>query len=157
MSESGWAERFWSKVEKTDGCWLWRAAHNSEGYGRFKLNGQLILTHRLSYEIANGAIPDGLFVLHECDTPSCVKPAHLFLGTNARNMLDMFAKGRRDMTGTKSTSARLTEEQVAQIRSFYARGGISHRKLGALYSISKTQIGSIIRGECWQLPSRANH
>jgi hypothetical protein len=89
-------ERFWAKVHKTDGCWLWTGGH-SHGYGnlaRTKQEGP-ILAHRYSYELAYGSFPAELHVLHTCDTPRCVRPDHLFLGTHQDNIADMARKGRR--------------------------------------------------------------
>lgn len=91
--------RFWSKVDKSagdSGCWLWMAARNARGYGCVgrDVGRGYWLAHRVSWELANGPIPDGLFVLHRCDVPSCVNPHHLFVGTNADNMRDMALKGR---------------------------------------------------------------
>lgn len=90
-------ERFWSKVEKTDGCWLWTACVDQAGYGKFGEGGQggrTLRAPRVSYEWAYGPIPDGLYVLHRCDTPACVRPDHLFLGNAKDNALDVAKKGR---------------------------------------------------------------
>jgi len=90
-------ERFWDKVDKSDGCWLWTAALNPDGYGRFvvQMSPQKVRgAHRVAWELMNGAIPNGLSVLHQCDTPACVNPEHLFLGTQQDNVADMVAKGR---------------------------------------------------------------
>lgn len=85
-------ENFWSKVEKIPfhSCWEWIAAQK-DGYGRFGSSGY---AHRYSYELHKGKIPQGLFVCHHCDNPSCVNPDHLFLGTNEDNVRDMFQKNR---------------------------------------------------------------
>lgn len=85
--------RFWDKVDKSGECWLWQAATNGR-YGTFWLNGVLKYAHRTAWEIENGLIPVGMNVLHECDTPPCVRISHLFLGTQADNLLDAAAKGR---------------------------------------------------------------
>ena|SRR6478609_4188748 len=89
-------ERFWAKVEKTDACWLWTASLTKGGYGQFwfTLPRKRIDAHRAAWIITNGPIPDGLYVCHHCDTPRCVRPDHLFLGTPHDNTQDVIRKGR---------------------------------------------------------------
>lgn len=84
-------ERFWSHVNKDGDCWLWTGSLNNHGYGTF---GSGELSHRISWVFAYGTIPVGLFVLHHCDNPLCIRPEHLFLGTQSDNVRDMLAKGR---------------------------------------------------------------
>lgn len=146
--------RFWAKVKKTDSCWLWTGSTCKNGYGRFRYQGRLNQAHRLSYAWAVGPIPDGLFVCHKCDTPSCVNPNHLFTGTNADNMKDAHSKGRLplfplDYRGEKCQHSVLTEDQVRRIRQIYAKGNTSQRELGERFEVSKSHIGSIVRRENW--------
>lgn len=93
-------DRFWRRVNKTDGCWEWTGAHHPFGYGQFRIGngskqGKLVSAHRYSYELHKGAIGPGLSVLHECDNPKCVRPDHLYQGTAADNFDDMVRRARR--------------------------------------------------------------
>lgn len=93
--------RFWRKVDQSGECWTWAAAKSNNGYGIFSRTGRvLVYAHRFSYEIHNGEPPPPhLEVMHACDNPPCVNPAHLALGTHADNMADMSRKGRRGKAG----------------------------------------------------------
>lgn len=91
------AERFWSKVEKSDdpdGCWLWTAGLNNMGYARFRHNGRDALAHRVVWAILGEPIPDEILACHTCDNPRCIRPSHHFLGTQTDNMRDCSAKHR---------------------------------------------------------------
>lgn len=89
------AERFWRLVRKSEGCWLWVGKIEASGYGRIWIEGlKQEGAHRVSWELHNGPITDGLFVLHRCDVKTCVNPEHLFLGTQLDNMRDRLAKGK---------------------------------------------------------------
>lgn len=88
-------ERFWRYVDKTDECWTWTGGRINGGYGCFSVDGETnVAAHRFSYQLHNGEIPAGLVVCHRCDNPPCVRPDHLFLGTQLDNVRDMFSKGR---------------------------------------------------------------
>lgn len=87
--------RFWSRVRKGSACWEWVGARHTGGYGAISVNGHQERAHRVSWMIHHGEIPDGLWVLHRCDNPPCVNPAHLFVGSDADNLSDAIAKGRR--------------------------------------------------------------
>ena len=88
-------ERFWNKVDKSGDCWLWTGAKTGRGYGHILINGNSISAHRYSWEIHYGKIPENMCILHRCDNPICIKPEHLFLGTQTDNIADMDRKGRR--------------------------------------------------------------
>lgn len=93
-------ERFWQKVQHSDsGCWEWLGSRDGGGYGMFQYGSRdSRRAHRVAWELTNGEIPTGMFVLHSCDYPPCVNPAHLRLGTNSDNMKDMWARNRRIKT-----------------------------------------------------------
>ena len=86
--------RFWSKVDMSGDCWLWRAGCDKNGYGKFWVNGKTVRAIRFVYEWAYGEAPEDLFVCHTCDTPACVRPDHLWLGTSQENTLDCLQKGK---------------------------------------------------------------
>jgi hypothetical protein len=85
---------FWSKVNKTAGCWLWTRPGWIDGYAQFMTRRRRVYVHRFAYELTHGPIPPGLLVCHKCDVPLCVRPDHLFLGTPKDNILDAVRKGR---------------------------------------------------------------
>lgn len=87
-------ERFWSKVDKSGDCWVWIASTSSKGYGKFWFRNWHWRAHRVSWILANGEIPEGMHILHECDNPPCVNPDHLTSGTQLDNMKDKVQKGR---------------------------------------------------------------
>ena len=111
---------------------------------------------RVAYEEHRGDI-GGLLVCHKCDTPLCVNPDHLFLGTHADNKADCCAKGRQAFNnGEKNGTARLTEGQVAEIRSLYAHGGIGTEAIGPMYGVSGRQIRNIVRRRQWKSTGSAS-
>ena len=126
--------RFWSKVQKTDGCWLWTGSRNRTwAYGRFRSGPgrRSVLAHRFAWELVHGPIPGGLFVCHHCDNPSCVNPEHLFLGTHTDNMRDMVNKGRdvnrnRELTHCKH-GHEFTEENTRRRRLGRSCRACDHR------------------------------
>lgn len=102
--------------EPMSGCWLWDGTSGRDGYGQIRINGDVYLAHRLSWVLHVGTIPDGMCVLHRCDTPPCVNPRHLFLGSNRDNTADKVAKGRQ-LRGDGQSQAKLSAEIVRLIRS----------------------------------------
>jgi len=145
-------KNFWDKVEKTDGCWNWKASTNSRGYGQLKMPNtrKNVLAHRLSYTMAFGDIKDGLFVCHKCDNRTCVNPNHLFVGTAKENMQDMDAKGRRvkaNMAGVKNPNATLDEDKVKLLKLL--KDKFPMESLIKIFGVKKTQIHRIINGQQW--------
>jgi hypothetical protein len=144
---------FWSKVDKesssTD-CWLWTGAkQGGRGgkYGAFQLGWKIQKrAHRLSFEIANGPIPDGMMVCHVCDVPLCVNPAHLFLGTAKENIDDMDAKNRRvSCKGQRNGASKLTTEAV---RNIYLDPR-TNREIAQDYNVNSNLISQIRHRKIW--------
>lgn len=130
-------------------CLVFVGQRDRKGYGRVQFDGRLQPSHRVTWEIMNGPIPDGLVVRHECDNAPCCNPDHLRLGTVADNAADMLKRGRQ-ATGERNGSAKLTDDAVRAIRERYAAGGVTHRVLGAEYGVSPVVIGLIVRRETWK-------
>jgi len=82
-------------VKKTPSCWIWTGTNGSKGYGTIWSCGRNHYATRLMWEFCNGKIPDGKFICHYCDNPPCVRPSHLWVGTNRDNLIDSHSKGRR--------------------------------------------------------------
>ena len=146
-------ERFWPKVDMSGDCWLWQARRDKDGYGDIRLGGKHgghVRAHRVSWELHNGCIPDGLIVCHKCDNPPCVNPAHLFLGTHKDNSIDRTRKGRgRDSRGEKQGGAKLTANDVIDIRSLRAFGA-EGRALARAFGVSEASIAFICQRKTWR-------
>lgn len=146
--------RFWKRVIKSDGCWIWRGSLFSNGYGKLMVYadkppsfGACVIAHRVSWQIHHGNIPDGLWVLHRCDNRACVNPDHLFLGTRQENMDDMKAKFRQTF-GEGHPAAKLTDEDIRDIRKRFATGE-THRQISLSYPVNRETIGRIVRHQSW--------
>lgn len=124
-------ERFESKIIPIPeaGCWLWGASVDRSGYGQFGMLGRCAKSHRVSYALYVGEIPAGMHVCHKCDTPSCVNPSHLFLGTDADNHSDRDRKGRVQR-GSKHYRSNLTDEDIRAIRSAKEPQRVTASKFG---------------------------
>jgi hypothetical protein len=157
--------RFWARVDKASsqrGCWLWTGASTKGGYGQFSWDRVPKLTHRTSWELAHGPIPEGMLVCHTCDVRNCLNPAHLFLGTQLQNIADKVAKGRQSRgpkhgqsrgnpaRGEQHPNARLTAETVRYIRERYSTNLVSHADLALELGVSRATVAQVVRGVTWR-------
>lgn len=141
---------FWDRVVRSkhpQACWIWSGYVTPAGYGRLKHHRKCTAAHRFSYELANGPIPENMCVCHHCDNRRCVRPAHLFLGTNTDNHADMVRKGRHTKGETNGTS-KLSDEDVRCMRTI-ARLGVSCAELGRIFGVHKNAAALAIRGRNW--------
>ena len=148
--------RLWSRAEPVGDCLVWQGARAWGGYGLLMWNGERRRrAHRVAYELTHGPIPIGLHVLHRCDNPPCIRPEHLFLGTQTDNMYDRIAKGRgmlrppvRDQKGTHNPAATLDDRSVRAIRSLAVQG-VLHRIIASAFGVNKRTIGNVVRRDTW--------
>ena len=147
-------ERF-AIPEPNSGCWLWQGGYDYRGppfkpYGRIWVKGRTLQAHRVSWETYRGSIPGGMRVCHKCDTPLCVNPEHLFLGTPQDNTQDMIGKGRDEPTrqsrrGERSNFNKLRSEQVLAIRNDKRR----LRVIAAEYGVTECAVSMIRLRKNW--------
>jgi len=143
------SELFYSYINVNffTGCWIWNGTMSGKHYGAFGKK----YAHRLSYEIYNGAIPDGLCVCHTCDTPLCVNPKHLWIGSRADNAHDRHKKGRTNVPkGNTHPRAILTEIQVLEIRNKAKPFICTQRELAKKYNVSKDTIKAVLDRKTWK-------
>lgn len=143
-------ERFWPKVQKSDGCWLWTGSTSSRGYGNFVVGGNInCLAHRLSWAIANQQeAPMDKVMRHKCDTPLCVNPAHLELGTQKENIADAKRRGHY-IFGEHNGKAKLTDFEVYAMRRLHYVDGLTIVEVGRRYNVTGDTAWSAIRGKTW--------
>lgn len=129
-------------------CWQWGGRLWANGYGAFKKNGR---SHRLSWELTNGQIPSGVFVLHKCDNRACVNPEHLFLGNGSDNMRDCVSKGRHDSLkrlGEKHPRARLKWWQAVRIKSSTKFKGMIIA-FAKEFNVAPSTVSAVVNGKTW--------
>lgn len=143
--------KFWEKTNATNlfSCWEWQGKKNKDGYGVVVRNGKYLPAHRYAFGIVYGKIPDGLSVLHKCDNPPCVNPAHLYAGTQKQNIHDMLSRGRRpSRKGIKHPLAKLTECDVLEIRRLL-KNGVVQKDIAIQFCVTQSQISQIKLRKSW--------
>ena len=150
----GLQEKIDAFVDRSGGmlaCWPWTLSTKSGGYGRIMDGKRALLAHRVAFEVANGPIPDGLFVCHLCDNRICCNPAHLWLGTAADNNHDRDIKGRAArQTGENNGRARISAADAIRIREM-RRAGLLHHEIAGRFGISISQSIRVVRGQNWRM------
>jgi len=137
--------RFLAKIDTTGDCWLWKGCKRGLHYGGVSKGGY---AHRWAYQQFIGPIPDGQSVLHHCDTPLCVNPAHLFLGTQTDNIRDKVGKGRV-ANGERLPQAKLTEAIIAEARRL-KKAGASNPELAIRFGVAEITIWRALTGRSWK-------
>lgn len=135
---------FWSAAGPA-GCWEWQGARDKDGYGQTRSPNGRVKAHRRAWEIVAGSIPEGLYVLHRCNNPSCVRPDHLYLGTALDNGID-----RRSRSRKRSDRWTLSRADVESIRTRYSTGTIRQRELGEQYGVGQALISRIVLGKSYR-------
>lgn len=144
--------RFWAKVDVTnpESCWYWKAAADKDNYGVFQIsNKKSIGAHRMAYLLSYGPIPKFSVTRHKCDTPLCVNPNHLELGTQKDNINDKVVRNRQ-AKGSTNGQSRLNESLVLTIRKLYNTGEYTFLDLANKFNVHYSNIGYIINRKTWR-------
>lgn len=147
-------ERFWKYVEKKgpDECWEWTGAKDKMGYGRFWDGHTMLRAHQYSFSLKEGYVPNRLkrlVVRHRCHNPGCSNPAHLEVGTPKDNSGDMVKAGRQAY-GEKNGQAKLTKQQVNELRLLWETGKYTQKQLSEKYGISQPHVALIVNHKSWK-------
>ena len=144
-------ERFWDKVVKSDGCWIWVGTLRPDGYGVIGIGRReegLTRAHVLSWTLVNGEVPAGMCLCHKCDTPPCVRPDHMFIGTKADNARDRDKKDRVQH-GVGHYAAKIGPKEVRAMRKL-RESGMIYREIGEAFGLSRNGASHAIRGLTWK-------
>jgi HNH endonuclease len=151
-------ERLFSKYAKNEnGCWIFAGYKDKKGYGHIGIAAEgsdkkRVRAHRLSYSLFVGEIPDGMMICHRCDTPSCINPDHLFVGTAQDNTDDMFSKNRWKggfEKGVRPAVTKFTEQDILRMKELY-QSGVKQVDIAKEYRTSQGHISNIILGRAWK-------
>ena len=130
-------------------CWNWRGTIDKHGYGQIRINQRFYRAHRVIWELANGArLTREMVVRHTCDNPPCCNPAHLVVGTQADNMADMAARGRRK--GERACNAILSGADVLWARKECASGVVSVSDAAKRFGVTYAAMLAAVRGRTWK-------
>ena len=146
---------FWSNVRPGHPaeCWNWAGHRNTDGYGHIGVMGYIVRSHRFSWIIHHGPIPNKLCVCHKCDNPSCVNPTHLFLGTVQDNVHDRQRKGRSrggSQPGISHNMAKLNDDLVVRIFNEAKNKTMPQKRIGVKYGVSQSVVSRILNGDLWK-------
>ncbi len=131
-------------------CWIWQRSTDHCGYGKFTADSKTYFAHRHSYELYAGPIREGLCILHDCDTPSCVNPKHLYQGTQLQNIRDRVSRGRCASTaGSKHPRSRITPQQATEIIEGSIAKELSQKELSHIHNMSQQSVSAIVCGDHW--------
>lgn len=145
--------RFEAKFKKTKGCWLWRGAKHKQGYGKIVVYKKIVLAHRVSFVLYKGKLKRRDCVLHKCDVVACIRPSHLFKGTQLDNMKDRGNK-RRQAHGERHSRAKFTWEEVRAIRKRHENGEQVFA-LSKEFGVHWDTIAKMVRGDTWKYEEAA--
>lgn len=143
-------ERFWEKVDRgePDECWEWQGSTDSGGYGRIHVDGSDEGAHRVSMLLEHGEEAGDNWVLHHCDNKPCVNPNHLYLGDRSDNLRDMHERGQKNHDGENNPPAKLTEDDVAEIRERLENGKTQY-EVADEFDVSQPTISHIVTERNW--------
>lgn len=144
-------QRMMDKVEKVNGCWLFRGCLNSWGYGQVRIQGRTLGAHKVMFELENGKIPKGKQANHTCHVCNCINPQHIYVGTQKENVRDMIEAGRSNYAvGERIGQAKLNGKDIIKIRGLIAAGLATKKGLARTYKVHRATIQAIVKRTTWK-------